>query len=437
MKVYRAIGTVLSSILILVLVLVLVSSLLVVSVAQCVSKDTISNITKTILSNESVKEEISAGLSQALTDMMQSMVSNKPTSESNQQNTVPSGNQQTSENAPQYGDNENPYKGNDDGNESTGEVVEQEITIAVSQERISEILSMPAVQDAVSDLVSDYAMVIIEQKENHNVSCSQTVEKMLADNAGEFNVQIENIVSDCNMMYDDFYDTAALIASENDLYIPDRGASYVSVLIAIIGQKRGDIDRMIETVLQDFLPASDSAEFTNPQASLRSLPVLTATVTLPSDTDSALSFASEALEILQNPKIYAAVLSVILIFFLITAFFTWSFKRPLLFIGIASVLTALCLFAVTYIPMPYDMVAEILAESIMPDNASLIGTMRDVTATTWSAACNIIRVHALSALIIGVLCFIGFGILYSISKKKKNPTPETAIFSFTADNYLF
>ena len=425
MKVYRAIGTFLSSVLIILLVLVLVSSLLVVSIAQCISKNTISDITKTILSNETVKEEISAGISDALTTMVQSMVS-KPTVGGNLQSNDDLQSTQT-ENNQSEGTLNSIIPGENPENENLETALEKELVIAVSQERISEILSIPAVQDAVADIVAEYAMVIIEQKEDDNVSCFQIVEKMLTDNSQEFNAQIEKIVSDCNMTYDDFYDTAALIASESNLYIPDRGVSYVSVLISIIGQKRGEIDQMIEAVLQDYLPDTERTARPNPTAALRALPVMTATVVMPENTD-VLNIASDAIEILQNPKIYAAVFAVILIFFLITALFTWSFKRPLLFIGIASVLTAAVLFVVTLLPMPYQMIADMLAEAIMPDNVSLIGTMYDVAVTTWNAACDIIRVHALSALIIGALCLIGFGFL--VYKKTETPEQQMANVNF-------
>ena len=418
MKVYRAIGTFFSSLLIIVLVLLLVTSLLVVSIAQCVSKNTISDITKTILSNESIKEEISAGISQALTDMMQNVVS-KPETGNNTQSS------QTGATVP-GGIPSSPSENENKGDEYTEQTPEKDITIAVSQERISEILSMPAVQDAVSDLVSEYAMIIIEQKEEYDVSCSRTIESMLADNASAFNEQIGYIVTDCNMTYDDFYDTAVLIANEADLDIPDKGASYVAILISIIGQKSEEIDQMLEDVLAQVLPATDHAETIVPTAALRSLPVMAATVTISLDTESPLELVSDVLEILQNPKIYAAIFALVMIFFLVTALFTWSFKRPLLFIGIASVLTAVCMFVITCLPIPYDMIAQMLAESLMPENVSLVDTMRDVVITTWSSACDMIQRHSLSALVIGVFCFVGFGILCSISKKKTQPQTNLA-----------
>ena len=74
MKIYRAIGTFLSSILTFVLIFALVVSLLVLSAAHSISKNTISDITKTILSNEDVKNEISAGLSDALSSVMQNTI---------------------------------------------------------------------------------------------------------------------------------------------------------------------------------------------------------------------------------------------------------------------------------------------------------------------------------------------------------------------------
>ena len=63
MKIYRTLGTILSSFLIVILVIALFSSMLVFSAARAVSKNTISDITKAIVANEDVRAEISTSLS--------------------------------------------------------------------------------------------------------------------------------------------------------------------------------------------------------------------------------------------------------------------------------------------------------------------------------------------------------------------------------------
>ncbi len=402
MKIYRAIGTILSAVLTLVLVILLTCSTLVLCAARAVSKDTVSDITKTVISNEDVQKEISAGLSAAITDMLFDFsIAQKPTQNGGTQSVEQSGKPSSSQ---------------------TQEIPEQ--TLVVSEEQINEILNMPEVQNAISDIVSDYAMLIIEQKEDHNVSCAQTIENMLSENPDAFNAQFESILNDCGLSYDEVYDLASEFAAQNGFTIAPRGVSYTAIAISILNQKTEELDAMIESVIEEFLPATDSAEPSLSAASaIRTMPVLTA---IPNNAEanngeaqSALSLFSQILAILQNPRIYAALLSLLLVFFLITALFTWSFKRPLLFIGIAAILTGALLIGVSNLPIPYDMLAEIGADMIMPESASLQSTMHDVLVTAWDNASGIILTHASIAIAIGVISCTGFALLCIFGKKKK------------------
>ncbi|MBQ8497141.1 MAG: hypothetical protein IJ489_06800 [Clostridia bacterium] len=422
MKIYRTIGTILSSLFMLILVIVLTASLLILSAARAVSKDTISNITKTVLSNEDVQAEISSEISSALTDMLQNIVSTKPSQ-------PPTQNQNQNQNQNSTPQNPSQSTGNTtNGNENTEQ--SPETVIQVTEEKITEILNMPEVQDTLSDIVSDYAMAIIEQKENHNISCSQSIEDMLAENPEAFNIQIEDIIKECNLTYDDFYDIAKELAEQNDFAIPEKGASYTAVAIAILGHKSEEIDALIEGVIEQFLPASDSADQIY---AIHTMPVLTAvpSITAPSETEideaqSTLETISSVLTILKNPRIYAALLSLLLVFFLITALFTWSFKRPLLLIGIAAILTGILLIGVANLPIPYDALAELTAEIIMPDSDSLESTMRDVIITTWDSAASIITTHAIVSVLIGILCCTSFALIGIFTKKKVQQTAEAS-----------
>ena len=304
--------------------------------------------------------------------------------------------------------------------------------IQISEDKITEILNMPEVQDTLSDIVSDYAMAIIEQKENHNISCSQSIEDMLTENPAAFNQQIEDILKECHLTYDDFYDLAKELADQHGFSIPEKGASLTSVAIAILGHKSEEIDAMIESIINEFLPATDSADQIY---TFRTMPILTAvpSLTAPSDKDideaqSVLETFSSILAILQNPRIYAAIIALLLIFFLITALFTWSFKRPLLLIGIAAILTGVLLICAANLPIPYDTLAEFAADMIMPESDSLESTMRDVIITTWDSAANIITTHAIVTVLIGILCCTGFALIGIFSKKKalQNAEPVSA-----------
>ena len=191
---------------------------------------------------------------------------------------------------------------------------------------------------------------------------------------------------------------------------------------------------MIESVIADFLPATDSPENVGSQTAIpRTLPVLTAVPPIsPADTEtaeaeSALGILSDILAILQNPRIYAAVFALLLIFFLITALFTWSFKRPLLFIGIATILSGILLIGIANLPIPYDILAEMATDMIMPNSASLESTMHDVLVTTWDSAASIIATHALVSMAVGILACTGFALLCIFGKKKAQKTAETPI----------
>lgn len=443
MKIYRTLGTILSSFLIVILVIALFSSMLVFSAARAVSKNTISDITKAIVANEDVRAEISTSLSSSIADVLQSALGNSSDQTGNVEN--PSGgNPGTSEG--NVGSPEGNIGGSE-GNvgESEGNVIDPEQNenstpstpendlLAFSEGLINNVLNMPAVQDTIGDIVAEYAMAILEQK-NPEVSLSESIENMFAENPEAFNTQIENVVTQCQLTYDDIYEIAASIAEESESEVPAYGASYTDLILSVFGQVREEIDALLDGILTEFLPATDSAEAIPTVKNARAFTVLTAMplTSIPANNDtaeaeSALAIFSNILSILQDPKIYFAVFALLLIFFLITALFTWSFRRPLLFIGIAMIITSLLLLAVTFFPIPYDALAEMAADMIMPDSATMVSTVRDVIVATWYNAASVIGIHAIACLLIGALCCTGFALLRIHAKKKATEAEEVTV----------
>ena len=447
MKIYRTLGTILSSFLIVILVIALFSSMLVFSAARAVSKNTISDITKAIVANEDVRAEISTSLSSSIADMLQSALGNSSDQTGNVEN--PSGgNPCTSEgNVGSPEGNIGGSEGNIGGSEgnvgefegdvgtpeqnenSTPSTPENDL-LAFSEGLINDVLNMPEVQDTIGDIVAEYAMAILEQK-HPEVSLSESIENMFAENPEAFNTQIENVVTQCQLTYDDIYEIAASIAEESEFEVPAYGASYTDLILSVFGQVREEIDALLDGILTEFLPATDSAETIPTVKNARAFTVLTAMplTSIPANNDtaeaeSALAIFSNILSILQDPKIYFAVFALLLIFFLITALFTWSFRRPLLFIGIAMIITSLLLLTVTFFPIPYDALAEMAADMIMPDSATMVSTIRDVIVATWYNAASVIGIHAIACLLIGALCCTGFALLRIHAKKKATEAEE-------------
>lgn len=425
MKIYRTIGTILSSILTFVLILVLVLSLTVLSVANAITKDTIASITKSIMQNDTIREEISVSLAAQMQTITSELVVTitKPSTETEKPGSPSDDTQGTTPGT-------TPTPGETPENPEDPPVEETKV-IEIPAEHINEFLEMPEVQEAFSDIIAEYAMVIVEQNNAGTISGAARMEVMFRENPDSFNELVESFLPEYELTYDDFYNLAKGVAEESDVAFPDHGASYSEMLASFVSAKSEQIDRMIEDIIAEYLPDQTASMGTTPVMKVRrAMPLLTATSAPALDEadntelQNYLAILSDALSILQNPKIYAALLALIIFFYLLTALLTWSLLRPTLFVGIALMASGALLLTVSNLPIPFDFLASTISDALGAQNA--VASIQETLVITWNAIEKIILSHALVVIAIGVILLAVF-ITLSIAASMKSKTAKAEV----------
>lgn len=392
MKIYRTIGTVLSSFLTFIFIILLTLSMTLLSAARVVTKETVSNLTKTLLQNEAVRNEISAQLSSAVSGFTLDL-----------------------SNSIQQDDAENT------------------VVIEISQEHLDKILSMPEVQTALGNIISDYTMVIVDQNQEAPVSASEQLEAMLYENPLAFSEQIASILPEYDLTYDDFYEATSSIAMEHKLSMPEYGANYSEIVSVLVSANSAEIDKMIEDVIAQYLPSELSYHASSDRNALMSIskamPLLSATSPAGKNVSalqSDLSILSEALAILQDPSVYISLISFVLIFFLLTALLTWSLFRPTLFLGIAAIISGILMIIITQITPPFYMIAQSITEQFSQSSVALTSTVSQIMMSIWYNITASISTHGIITLASGITLILIFTLICIIRYRLKKADEEGA-----------
>ena len=270
----------------------------------------------------------------------------------------------------------------------------------ITEEDMQELLSFPAFRHTLSEFITDYVLMILGQNALTAISFAERFEAMFLNHQDTFNGWIEDKLQKNDISYDLFYEAIDMVI-EGEL--PAKGASYSEIFASMIAANGESIDGIIS----EYIPLSieNEEELPAEMAELRN------TITMVSDT----------LALLQNPVLYVAIAGIVIIFFLLFALLTWSFKIPSMITGIATILAGAPLLLIATASVPF----EAIIESLALNDPAMKQTVAGLATTIWASIASNLLITAVVCICAGVL-LIGLFILLQILSSKKRKAQSSA-----------
>lgn len=373
MKTYRIIGTTLSAVLALIFSLALFLLTAVHGIARAVNKDTLTAIADVFLENEELYDEVTGPVAQTVsTGVTEALTENLP------------------------------------------------ITVTKEQEKmiadtVQEIMNTDEFKDVLSDVTSDLLIDIMDPDSgNVDIAVAEKLSTMLEENPETFDEILDDAVTAYGLNYNEVYAAATLYMLENDLEIPQYGASYSSIAAGIVSAS----DEELDALLNDYLASMGF--------SANNLPDIPDTDYAPMNTDAEAEAAiaemqafmkkiGTIVEFFKSALYVLIICGTLLLFFGISTLLIWSIKRSLLISGIMTAISAALLFVTGTIKFPTALLMPFFEESF--GTAAI--TAHDILATAWGAATSNITICGIITLAVALLFIGGFILLHILAKKKK------------------
>lgn len=373
MKTYRIIGTTLSAALALIFALALFLLTAVHETARVINKSTLSAVADAFLENEELYNEVTGPVAQTVsTGVTEALTENLP------------------------------------------------ITVTEEQEKmiadtVQEIMNTDEFKDVLSDVTSDLLIDIMDpDSDSVDIAVAEKLSTMLEENPETFDEILDDAVTAYGLNYNEVYAAATLYMLENDLDIPQYGASYSSIAAGIVSASGEELD----TLLSEYLSAMG--------LSMSDLPDLPDTDYAPVDTDAEAEASIAEMQALIKQvgtiveffksALYVLIMcGTLLLFFGISALLTWSVKRSLLICGIMTAISAALLFMTGTIKFPTALLMPFFEESF--GTAAI--TAHDILAIAWGAATSNITICGIITLAMALLFIGGFILMHIHAKKKK------------------
>lgn len=377
MKTYRIIGTTLSAVLALIFSLALFLLTAVHGIARAVNKDTLTAIADVFLENEELYDEVTGPVAQTVsTGVTEALTENLP------------------------------------------------ITVTEEQEKmiadtVQEIMNTDEFKDVLSDVTSDLMIDIMDpDSDSVDIAVAEKLSTMLEENPETFDEILDDAVTAYGLNYNEVYAAATLYMLENDLEIPQYGASYSSIAAGIVSAS----DEELDALLNDYLASMGF--------SANNLPDIPNTDYAPMNTDAEAEAAiaemqafmkkiGTIVEFFKSALYVLIICGTVLLFFGISALLTWSIKRSLLICGILTAISAALLFVTGTIKFPTELLMPFFEESF--GTAAI--TAHDILAIAWGAATSNITICGIITLAVALLLIGGFILLHVLAKKKKATIP--------------
>lgn len=395
MKVYRVIGSVISSIVSILLVFVLFATLIGAGVCAVVSEDTVEKLTATLVKDEQVQTIAKEALKNI---------------------TIGSGEDAT----------------------------------PLPEETVDALLGSEAIQEGLSKIVAETLTATITEN-SENIDVSGTVKEMIDAEPELFNDVLEKVLITNDVTYDDIFEQLVGIeipesgelptTIENPLgadlppiTVPEYGASLSELASSWVEQNPEAVNETIRKYVGEGFSLGDlsgflggggnidyalgengeTPEISEGEFGITSVESGDEFVTAPGISLLSNGFSPEVLidflrQLLTiSPVVVLAVaLGVLVVLYLLAALLTWSLRTPLSFVGIVSLIGGTLTLVVSCLP-----VLSLLSSVELPEIA--------VTAIEliWTTLSGKLLLYGLAFMGIGIVLFALF-ILFKVLKKKK------------------
>lgn len=386
MKGLKRFGQIISTLLSFILAIILTASLTMISAARSINENTIQNAMTSVLQNDEVREEISKEISavamSAITDFIKQNAQNSEEADAKIQSWEAA--------APGY---------------------------------IDDILSTPEVQDLIGNIASEYAMAAMSNQAPPDISFSSKLNDLVSENGDMVDEKFNHIFTDQNLSEEQAREKIAAYAAEQNIPISENYDSYSVVISEIIMGSGSKIDNSAQDFFGQILPGTaetspasgsisyQTARFPSPMLAIH-FSILGLEVNFNED-QTPFEIFTQILAILQNPLIYVLLVMLFAVFFLLFIIFTFSFKKPLLFTGVASVITGLLLIVISKYPIPFDRILT----RFSTENPMLDAAIAEALPSVWTSVSSTLTVHAIIAIAISAFFFLLY-LIRSFKRKK-------------------
>ncbi len=441
MKAYRIIGSLFSSLLMPIFIILLCASILVVSAANLITEKSINAIVKNTMQNEEMKAAVSDTLinniysgenadspemKEAIDQIMelpsiQNVISNIV---SNSADEITSGNfdgelniQEKLEDSltedPELlptlsEDVVNVLLENDSFRTSLAQsfITDASVT-AIGEDVVDMLLQEPAVKTMIAQIVTYSIENNLGIDKTFDVDIAQGLSDMIAENP-TLAQSVAEISFPDSQTFDAAVAEATAFANKTGQPAPQEGISQVEFLqyyLEIYGHNINDAVKgailNAETDRTDYAPdAAPDAESQSNDLSIK----------FDDETVATLNEIAAILNVFKSPLFILAILSIFLFYYLFAALLTWSFRYPLIFSGIASIITGISLIVIAMIP-----ISDILAASAGEGAENLVFAL---IASIWGVLANKLLLIGTLGIVLGIALITVFIITHIMIKNK-------------------
>lgn len=450
MKAYRIIGSIFGSFLMPIFIIVLCACLLVASAAGLITTKSITNIVESAMDSEDMKSTVSDALIENIT--IPGISDNPQMQDSvNQIMSLPSIQGVISEIISDGA--EELTSGSFDGELNVQEILQDTLTqdpellSTMSTEIVDIVMENEELRDSIAtSLLGENATEILGEELIDELMQAPEVKNIFSKmitgtlqtglqieaEAVDIAVEMENLISENPALVENVMDVlipdeesfqnavaeAAAYAKENGLPEPDAGISKVDFAAYYLDLYGDQLNSLFQNA--EFDNDVDYTDYETPaDTSDNAL-----NLTFDEETVAMLNQAAEILNIFRSPLFILAILGILIFYYLLMALFTWSFRYPLIFSGIAAILTGLILITLTTFPI-HDILNMVTADSAELLVAALI-------TSVWGVLIKKLIIFGTIGIVLGIALITVFIITGIMIKNKQREALLAEINANTA-----
>ncbi len=452
MKAFRIIGTVIGAFLLPLISIILCAALLLFGAANMITDKTINTVVSASMENETVKTTISVALTDSLTT--QFLGTNATPEQAEQlQATIsdilelPSLQELVSNILTDSADEiiSGSFDGELDLSEKISNAIESNPALL---EEVTKDLSTSTMQnDTIREMIASSEMATavfgeLEKEEADAILADPAVQelvgKVMADQivgtlttsapALDFAAELGEIIEEKPSLFEPIIQTqipdeetkASIIQSAADyadslgVPPPKDNLSDTELVLYLIELYRDQINEQVIGALGATEPDID---YTSPDETVPAPAPSSGNASLSFDeeTTAMINTLSGVLHFLRSAAFFLLILCVFIVFYLLMALLTWSFRYPLIFEGISASLTGLLLIAIGALPL-----VQLLPTDSSDEMTEIILAL---VTSVWGVLAGKLSLIGIIALVVGIACIAGY-IVWTILRKKKTAAPS-------------
>jgi hypothetical protein len=276
-------------------------------------------------------------------------------------------------------------------------------TEILGEELIDELMQAPEVKNIFSKMITGTLQTGL-QIEAEAVDIAVEMENLISENPALVENVMDALIPD-EESFQNAVAEAAAYAKENGLPEPDAGISKVDFAAYYLDLYGDQLNSLFQNA--EFDNDVDYTDYETPaDTSDNAL-----NLTFDEETVAMLNQAAEILNIFRSPLFILAILGILIFYYLLMALFTWNFRYPLIFSGIAAILTGLILITLTTFPI-HDILNMVTADSAELLVATLI-------TSVWGVLIKKLIIFGTIGIVLGITLITVFIITGIMIKNKQ------------------